>query len=267
MSSSSSPPGRFGAFFRNVPPPQGSKAGSPYARFIPREELGEVESWKPGAFGSGAAAAQAAAAAPGAAAAPAEPNAEVWDARVQAARQSGYQDGYRDGMAALESFKQHFATQATAQIGALLDAFERQLVALDEHIAEAVARTAVQLARQVVRSELAARPGQVAQVAAEAVAAVMLSARHISVHVHPDDLPLVAEGAEEALAARGARLAADPSIERGGVRIASDVGTVDARIAERWAQAAGAIDAQVPWNDAEAAPAPAQASSTQGGRS
>jgi flagellar assembly protein FliH len=234
--------------FRNVPPPPGSKAGSPYQRFIPREELGDFASWKPGAFGKTAAQAEAAKAGT----VPPEPTADEWQARVAAARQTGYQEGYRDGLAALESFKQNFAQQATSQIGALLQAFEQQLDALDGQIAHTVAQTAVQLARQVLRSELATRPELVAQVAAEAVNAVMLSARHISVQVHPQDLPLVAEGAEEALTARGARLAANPAIQRGGVLVQSDVGSIDARIAARWAQAAQALGSELPLDDEDA---------------
>ena len=229
--------------FRNVPPPTGAKAGTAYTRFIPREELGEVASWRPGTFGAGGSAARAA---EGPAPPPAEPNAAEWRARVQAARQSGYQDGYRDGLAALENFKLQFATQATAQVGMLLDAFDRQLAALDGQLADCLARSALQIAREVVRSELAARPALVARVATDAVGAVMLSARHIAVHAHPQDLPLIAEGAEEGLQARGARLVADATVERGGVRVVSDVGSVDAGIALRWAQAAEAIAADVP---------------------
>jgi flagellar assembly protein FliH len=226
--------------YRNVPPPQGSKSSTPYQRFIPREELGDFASWKPGTFGQ--------AAADAAPAAPPEPTAADWQARVMAARQAGYQEGYRDGLVALENFKQTFAQQATAQIGALLESFDQQLTQLDGEIARTLASTAVQLARQVLRSELTVRPEIVAQVAAEAVGAVMLSARHISVHVHPQDLPLVAEGAEEALAARGAKLAAHPEIQRGGVMVQSDVGAVDARIATRWAQAAAALGSELPLN-------------------
>lgn len=238
MSNSSKSPG-----VRNVPPPQGSKAGTAYTRFIPREELGDFANWQPDAFGgtapqTGNAAPRAASAA---AAAPAAPNAAQWQARVTAARQSGYQDGYRDGLVALENFKHTFAQQATSQIGALLDAFDEQLAALDGEMSQALARTAVLLAQQVLRCELTQRPELVAQVAAEAVNAVMLSARHISVHVHPQDYHLVAEGAEETLAARGARLQADAALERGGVVVHSDVGTIDARIAARWAQAAAAL--------------------------
>lgn len=232
------PPG-----FRNVPSPAGSRAGSASARFIPREELGSYASWQPGAIDR-----RAPAAAPPPAPAATEPDDADQQARVAAARQSGYQDGYRDGTAALESFKQSFASQATAQVGALLEGFDRQFAALDTRIAQAVAGVAVQLAQQVLRSELQARPALVAQVASEAINSVMFSARHIAVQVHPLDLPLVAEGADEALKARGARLLPNAAIERGGVIVESDVGTVDARIATRWAQAAASLGAGQPWH-------------------
>ena len=225
--------------FKNVPPPLGSKAGAADRRFIPREELGDFASWRPGSFAGGSGAgAQAGSTAPPPAA---EPSTEDWRQRIHAARQAGYQEGYRDGLVALEGFKHSFAQQATSQIGALLDAFDQQFEALDGQVAQALAQTAVQLARQVLRSELQLRPELVATIAAEAANAIMLSARHIAIHVHPLDLPLVAEGAEETLTARGARLHADASIERGGVMVISDVGAIDARIAARWQQAAAAL--------------------------
>jgi flagellar assembly protein FliH len=224
--------------FRNVPAPEGSKATS-YQRFIPAEELGAFASWMPGAIGPDAQA-------PAAPAAPPAPTAADWQARIHAARQAGYQEGYRDGLVALEGFKESFAQQATSQVGALLEAFDTQLQALDEQVAQALAASAVQLARQVLRSELQSQPELVARVAAEAVSAVMLSARQITVQVHPQDLPLVQEGAAEALALRGARLVASHSIARGGVLVHSDVGSIDARIAGRWAQAAAALGSTLP---------------------
>jgi flagellar assembly protein FliH len=223
--------------FKNVPPPAGSRNGSPYQRFIPREELGDFESWQPGTFGKSNAVTPAALP---------EPTQADWQARVDAARQAGYQDGYRDGLAALESFKQSFAQQATAQVGALLDAFDEQMQALDAETGRALADTAVQLARQVLRTEIRTHPELVARVAVEAVGGIMLSARHISVQVHPLDLPLVAEGAAEALESRGARLTPNPTIARGGVLVQSDVGAIDARIGARWAQAAATMGSSLP---------------------
>jgi len=248
MSSSSK-----GSGYLNVPPPEGSKAASAYTRFIPREELGDFSSWKPHSLGEDGQAQKGfgpGAAAPASAPAPPpEPTALEWQAKVQAARQIGYQDGYRDGLVALEGFKQSFAQQATQQIGDLLEAFDNQMQALDTDIAACVAKTAAALARQVLRTELQCQPRLVAKVAAEAVAAIVQSARYITVHVHPLDLPLVAEGAEEALSSRGARLQADDSVARGGVLVQSDMGAVDATLATRWAQAAAALGAQTELDD------------------
>jgi len=228
--------------FRNIPAPEGSKPAA--SRFIPAEELGAFAAWKPGSLG-------AQEAKPTTPPSPPAPTAAQWQAKIDAARQAGYQEGYRDGLVALEGFKESFAQQATAQVGALLEGFDEQLQALDGDIALALAASAVELARQVLRSELQVRPEIVAQVAAEAVTAVMLSARQITVHVHPQDLPLVAEGAAEALESRGARLIASSSVARGGVLVHSDVGSVNASIAERWAQAAFALGSDLPLADAK----------------
>jgi flagellar assembly protein FliH len=226
---------------RNVPPPPGSKAGTAYTRFIPREELQGFAAWNPGAFGD-------APQQPGTEPELHEPTPAEWQAQVAAARQAGYQDGYRDGLAALENFKQSFAAQATAQVGRLIEGMDREFGALESRMAEAVTATAVALARQVLRSELQARPEQVAAVAAEAVNAVLLSARQITLAVHPDDLPLVADGAADVLQARGARLVADAAIERGGCKVESDLGAVDARMSARWQQAAAALGSRAPWD-------------------
>ena len=217
--------------------PPGARPASPYTRFIPREELGSFAAWRPGSLS-------------GEEAPPvntAQQN-EAQRASVTAARQSGYQDGYRDGLAALDGFKRSFSAQLTAQFGQLYQRFEQQLGELDAEIADAVAQTAVRLARQVLRSELQSAPAQVARVAADAVEAVLLSARRITVRLHPLDLPLVAEGAAEALQSRSARLVADIAIERGGCLVESDLGAIDARIGVRWAQAAAALGGTRPWS-------------------
>lgn len=246
--SSSSDRGRI----RNIPPPPGSKAGNAYTRFIPREELQDFAAWAPGSFGGDRPhpAMQASAEAPQA------PPAVDPQAELAAARHSGYEDGYRDGLVALEGFKQSFAAQATAQVGALMQGLDRAFDDLESRLADTVATTAVKLARQVLRHELSVQPDIVAQVAAEAVNAVLLSARQITLHLHPQDLPLVAEGAGELLQSRGARLVAAPQMKRGGCQIESDLGAVDARIESRWAQAASALGVNQPWDAAHPEPDP-----------
>ena len=233
---------------RPVPPPaEGARATAPrdvYSRFIPREELSSFESWSFGDV-SGPRAPGAPRAEPEPPADPAEQQAHA----LRAARQSGYQEGYRDGLVALEGFKQSFASQTTAQVGALVRSVGEQLDALQQEMARALATTAAALARQVLRSELAMRPEAVAAVAEQAIAALLPSARHVVLRVHPDDHALIAAHSADAIAARGARLVSDPQIARGGCRIESDIGLVDATTAERGRRAVAALGADMPWDD------------------
>jgi len=245
VTTNSSKPGAF----PNVPPPQGGKGASSYSRFIPREELGSFAAWAPDTLNG----ADDPTPATHAAGSP-TPQTPTDPALLAAARQTGYQDGYRDGLVALDGFKQSFASQMVAQVGQLVSSFGVQIDALEQQMAQAVAQAAVLLARRIVRGELQTRPEHVAEVAQQAVNAVLLSARHIRVMVHPDDLALVAAGAAEALQARGARLLPAADVERGGCLIESDLGQIDASIATRWRQAAAVLGSEVPWQDPGPAP-------------
>ena len=231
--------------------------GAPQSRFIPREELENFATWRPGSFGGTPTPSPHPADRPenkvhAAPPPPPPPPTEAeWLAEVQHARESGYQDGYRDGQVALEAFKETFARQMAAQFGALLANLDGQWNGLEEQMALAVTRTAVLLARQVVRHELDTRPAIVAKVAQEAVNAIVLSARHLRVRLHPSDLQHVLDGAGEALKARDARLVADPEIEPGGCIVDSDLGQVDARIGTRWAAAAAVFGREDTWDAPE----------------
>lgn len=216
--------------YRGTSPFGAGVAATGAARFIPREEVRDFAAWTPGSFGVGAAAAAQPPAAP-----PLTP--ESVGVQVQAARQAGYQDGYRDGLVALEAFKQSYAQQVTAQVGTLMQTWQAKLDGLEAALAEQVAQVSIALARQVLRSELAARPELVATVVQEALAGTLASARQVSVHVNPADHALIGQHADEALVARGARLVPDAAVARGGCIVESDVGVIDASVESRWRRA------------------------------
>lgn len=286
---------------------------NPYARFIPREELGNFAAWSPQtleknaadnkpdvgvrkptlaeraaaemrpsmkpqpaqhapqATGQASAAAQAKPAArrpvvggmPGqaeaqereaaraaeASAAPAGPPVEEL---LSQARQQGYQDGYRNGLAALESYKQTQAAQMAAymsdQVGALASDFHHRLESLEQQLAGRIAGVALELARQVVRTELRQSPELVVDVAEQALGALLASARQVIVRLNPDDHALAQAQLSEVLAARGARLVPDASVQRGGCLVESDIAVVDATVEARWARAAAALGYEAPWH-------------------
>jgi flagellar assembly protein FliH len=233
---------------RNIPSPNEAARAGTYSRFIPREELNSFAAWSPGDLSGGPAPqanVQRAAEEPVRA-----DIAALAATELRAARQAGYQDGYRDGLVALDGFKQTFALQTTTQIGTLIQSIGNELGSLQQDMARTLAISATHLARQIVRAELVARPELIANVAHEALDTMLLSAKHITLRVHPDDQPLVALGAAEVLAARGARLLADASISRGGCLVDSDIGVIDATLETRWRRAAASLGCEEDWSSA-----------------
>lgn len=221
-----------------------------YARFIPREELGSVAAWVPDSLDPRK---TAAAAAP--APAPIDP------AVARAARQAQlqqrfaevFEQGRRQGQEdttrtmreearqALDVFRRQQATEVGAPVATLLTQFQQGLDSVEQALARRLAGIAMQMARQVVRHELQTNAALVVDVTQEALAEVLLSARHITVKVHPTDFALVEQGCADAFEARGARLIADAHVERGGCLVESDLGKVDARLSTRWAGAVAAM--------------------------
>ena len=233
---------------KNVPSPNDPARTATYARFIPREELSSFAAWQPGDLAGGPA--PQANVQRAADEAPRADAAAQLAAQLHAARQAGYQDGYRDGLVALDGFKQSYALQTTAQIGALLASIGAELAGLQQDMARTLAISATHLARRIVRAELVTQPALIAAVAQEALDTLLLSAQHITLRVHPDDHALVAQGAADVLAARGARLLADTSMTRGGCLVESNIGVIDASLETRWRRAAAALGCDETWGGA-----------------
>jgi len=230
---------------KNIPSPSDAARAAAYGRFIPREELGGVKAWNPGDL-SGGPTPQPNVYRPAEETPQVDVAAQIAE-QLRAARQAGYQDGYRDGLVALDAFKQSFAAQTTTQIGALMQSLAAELGGLQQDMARTLAISATHLARQIVRSELGARPELIAQVAHEAIDTLLLSAQHITLRVHPDDHAFVAQGAAEVLSARGVRLLSDVAMSRGGCLVESDIGVIDAGIETRWRRAAASLGCDEAW--------------------
>lgn len=245
----------------DLPEPSGPAraASATYARFIPREELGRAVAWVPDSLDARLRreADKAAGNEPPPAPAPVDP--EVQRAARQAQLQARLAEVFEQGRLlgreettetmraeaseALASFRQQQASEVGRPVAALLVQFQQAIDALEQSLAQRLAGIAMQMARQVVRSELQTNAALVVDVTQEALAEVLLSARHITVKVHPADLTWIEQGCADAFEARGARLIADTHIERGGCLVESDLGVVDARLATRWASAVAAMGA------------------------
>ena len=235
---------------KNIPAPEGSKP-STYGRFIPREEINSFEVWAPQNIGNN----QSTQKVPPGPVRKTEPPqtkgmnpTEDPSLALQKVREDGWREGYASGISSLEQFKQEYATKVSSQIGSMIESLSAQLDELQQDMARAMATCATGLARQAVRSELEHRPELVAQVATEALESLLSNARHIVLHVHPKDLPLISQGSAEILSTRGVRILGDTSITPGGCLVESDIGMIDATVETRWRRAVASIGCHSEWH-------------------
>jgi flagellar assembly protein FliH len=156
------------------------------------------------------------------------------------------------------------AAYMSDQVGVLAADFHHRLESLEQQLAGRIAGVALELARQVVRSELQLRPDVVVDVAEQALGALLASARQIVVRLNPEDHALAQAQLTEMLAARGARLVPDVAITRGGCLVESDIAVVDATVEARWDRAAASMGHHAPWNGGREALEPTEVKLPEG---
>jgi flagellar assembly protein FliH len=161
----------------------------------------------------------------------------------EALRSSAQQQGYAEGIQRAQAEVQENLLGAMA---ALTDAqHERHAIALQHE--SALAELALQIARKVVGEHLDADPAIVARIVRESISELEPTTS-IVVHVNPEDLMFIEhDRAELERLVQGTgevQIVADAEVGRGGCRIVSPVGDVDARIETRLAVLESAFAAQ-----------------------
>ena len=169
--------------------------------------------------------------------------AEADDLR-HATRQQGYEDGYQAGMAAA---REELAP-ATAALGEALAGAQK----LGAETADAVEARAVELslrlAEKVVAGTLNVQPERVVDVVRGALRC-LVDRERVIVQVNTLDLELVREAVEPLAATLGGidslEVQEDRRVSRGGARVRSAAGEVDATIAAKLERAREALEAEL----------------------
>ncbi|MPV70237.1 FliH/SctL family protein [Burkholderia sp. BE17] len=173
------------------------------------------------------------------------------------ARQAGYDAGHADGFAAGERAGADGARRdvragldaLAAPIDALAAGFQRAQQAYRAKVRDEVAALVGNVARQVVRAELEARPERILAFVDEAVDTLAKTPESVSVRLNPVDYARIAEVAPER--ARGWRLVPDDRLEPGECRVQADDVEMDAGCGQRLAACIERIAAQLAHVDTE----------------
>lgn len=137
----------------------------------------------------------------------------------------GFEDGRREGLAAL-------AAQAEVLNGCI-EALAEPFRELDDEVEQALVSLAIRVARQIIRRELKADPGQIVGVVRETIELLPVASREVEVHLHPEDAQVVRTAFGEAGSNLAWTLVEDPVLTRGGLRVTTATSQIDARIETR----------------------------------
>ena len=170
----------------------------------------------------------------------ARPPVEELERIREQARQEGYAAGEAAGQAAVRK-----AAENLAQAAQRLDA---AFAGIEARVADDLLALAGEIARQVVRGELAARPEHVLAVVREALA--QLPQQHAAIFLHPEDASLVRSYIGDALGHAGHRIHEDTRLARGDCVIEAGGSQLDATVATRWHRTVEGLGVDAAWDAA-----------------
>jgi flagellar assembly protein FliH len=225
-----------------------------YSRFIPGEEIGDVEQWRFGAVG-----------------APAEKKVtkhgvksdELALIATTAVRQEGYSVGYSDGFtqghaqAVLETQKQisdyieNAGRENAQRFEQLLSSVQQQLAASEKVLSHGVLSLACEIARKILRQEISVNADAVLPVIAQGLALLMDEGRNAKIRLNPLDLKELKDRLSAEYSDASLKLVADPTVACGGCVIESQDTIVDGTIEKRWSRTLATLGLHSDWVSAD----------------
>lgn len=186
------------------------------------------------------------------------PTAEEIEQIHQQARDEGYQRGWEEGQqAGLEKGLKEGQAKAQAEAQKLSLAagkLDKALSELESTVAEELLALAVEIAKEVVRQEITARPESLLIVVREALA--QLPHQHAAIYLHPDDASLLRSYMGDQLAHAGHRIHEDFKLARGDCILEAGGSQLDASVAMRWKRVIENIGLSSAWQPSALAEQP-----------
>ena len=170
---------------------------------------------------------------------PAEDDATELARLREAARAEGYAEGFAAARAEGE--------QACAGMRQLAESFSTTLDNFDFRLADMVLELALDVARQVIAGELAARPERILDVVNLALKQMAETNREARLLLNPDDAALVRPHLDQVLDKNRLRIVEDARIVRGGCLIETGQGDLDATLPARWRQVVQVLGSNKSW--------------------
>lgn len=155
------------------------------------------------------------------------------------ARKKGYEAGMEQARVAME--------QERKRLRQLSESYAAALDSLDFRLADQMLNLALDVAKQVIAGELAARPERILDVVKLALRQMAESTREARLLLNPEDALIVRPILNEMLDKSRLRIVEDPRIVRGGCLIETLQGDLDATLQARWRQVISVLGSNKNW--------------------
>lgn len=163
--------------------------------------------------------------------------------RIQLAREDARRQGYEAGLGQGRSEME----QETRRLRQLAESLDGALDTLDFRLADELLNLALDVARQVIAGELAARPERILDVVRLALRQMAETTREARLLLNPEDARLVRPILNEQLDKSRLRIVEDARIVRGGCLIETPQGDLDATLQTRWHQVISVLGSNKNW--------------------
>lgn len=201
---------------------------------VPKEQLSAYQRWELGSFDPPPVTEQVG-------------RAEHLRQLEESKRAEGYAAGYREGMDAARREGTAQTNVHVARIDEMLACLATDLARIEHDLAQDVVQLGLAVARKLVGEALRVHPDAVRDAVEESLRHIAHIRGPVSVIVHPEDTPLVRAYLETAPPRDTWSLREDPAIARGGCRVETPAGEIDATLEQRWHRITTALGQPVAW--------------------
>lgn len=184
--------------------------------FIPKEEVADATTWEFSSLTGGAVRKSS--------------TEHLLSERERRAFEKGRAQGRAEGLQQAALQKAGYAQQ----LDQVLRALRARFVELESGGADATLEMALAIARHVVRREVQVQRDAVLPVLREALAALIDQQSHPRVLLNPQDLALLQGELDQQGSFKHCHFVPDASVARGGCRVETPKGEIDARLGTRW---------------------------------
>lgn len=221
-----------------------------YNRFIPGEEIGNVEQWQFGAVGT--------------------PSVRLDSSKQlqinqkalvdnSAIRQEGFSEGYMQGhaQAVLETQKQisdyieNEGREQAQRFGQLMTSVKTQLASSEQVLTQGVLSLACEIARKILLQEISVNVDAVKPVIAQGLGLLLDAGKNTKIRLNPFDYEELKDRLHLDFEDVALTLVADPLVACGGCLIESQETIVDGTIEKRWSRTLASLGLKADWEAAD----------------